>query len=476
MTDTDRTLSVPNHLLEALNRLGFAQPTEVQAGMRDPILKGSDVLALAPTGTGKTLGFGVPVMANLLNNPPKSKRGAGGVRFIESFDRLRAVVVSPTRELAQQVASDLAAVAKGSLLRICAVYGKSPAAPQRAAIRAGVDILVGTPGRLREFLDEGVVSLATVQVFVIDEADRMADMGFLPQIELLLSSIPSKRQVICMSATLPQSIESRVLAFLRDPAKIEVGVRNAPINRRNMRCDVEDADKVPLLLALVREKHLRGLAVYVRTRRRAGWVAEALRRNGITVGLLHGDRSQRSRDEALAAFAQGNAECLVATDVAARGLHVPRIRTVVNYDVPLMPEDFVHRVGRAGHGGGAAESYTFVDALEQKAWGRVVELVGEEIPSIALPTFPSATPRKGGVRVQRQPREEPVVRVAPKPKFKFKPIPTEHKRNRKKKLFPLVGKEPQLSKTRMKRARSTPIGADAHRGGGVRQGRPGNSK
>ena len=484
MTEESIDPTVPKHLLDSLARLGFGEPTEIQAFMRDPIMRGQDVLALAPTGTGKTLGFGIPVMARLLNNPPKGKRGAGGARYVDTFDRLRAIVVSPTRELAQQVASDLSVVAKGTLLRIGAVFGKSPTAPQREMVRTGPDILVGTPGRLREFFDEGVVSFAAVQTFVIDEADRMADMGFLPQIELILSSIPAKRQVICLSATLPASIESRVLALLRNPVKAEVGVRNSPINRKNARCDVVDSDKVSLLLALMREKHLRGVVVYVRTRRRAGWVAEALRRSGITVGLLHGDRSQRSRNEALAAFADGKAECLVATDVAARGLHVPRIRTVVNYDVPLMPEDFVHRVGRAGHGGGAAESFSFVDPLEQTAWSRVVELVGEEIKSMALPTFASSVARKFARKPDHSKRPvrdgvSGAVAVGATPtkaKYKFKPEIVATKKNRKKKLFPVAGKESISSKVRMKRVRSAPISRDAHRGGGIRRTRPDPSK
>ncbi len=467
MTDNPKEPSVPQYLLDNLTRLGFGEPTEIQAAMREPILGSKDVLALAPTGTGKTLGFGVPLMANLLNNPPKGKRGAGGARYVEPFDRLRAVVVSPTRELAQQVALDLSTVAKGSLLRIGAVYGKSPTAPQREMVRAGVDILVGTPGRLREFFDEGALSFASVQTFVIDEADRMADMGFLPQVEQILSAVPSKRQVICLSATLPQAIESRVLSLLRDPVKMEVGVRNSPINRKNVRCDVVDDDKVSLLLALIREKHLRGIVVYARTRRRAGWVAEALRRNGITVGLLHGDRSQRCRNEALAAFSEGKTECLVATDVAARGLHVPRIRTIINYDVPLMPEDFVHRVGRAGHGGGAAESFTFVDTLELTAWARVVNLVGEEIQTIALPTFASS------VRRQTVRRAAPAVKQKPLKLVFDKPVVP--KPNRKKKLFPSAAKESFSSKTRMKRARSTPISRDTKPGGGIRRSGSGSS-
>lgn len=444
MSDHDESKRIPKHLSDVLERLGFARPTPVQEGMREPMLAGKDVLALAPTGTGKTLGFGVPLMAGLINTPPKGRRGPGGARFVEPHERLRAIVISPTRELAQQVAGDLSSASRGSVLRVTAIFGKSPAAPQREAIRNGVDILVGTPGRLREFVDEGSLSLAGVSVVVIDEADRMADMGFLPQVEQLLSMVPTPRQVICLSATLPYLVESRVLALMRDPVRVEVGQRNVPINRSNFRCDVADSDKVALLIAILTASTKGSTAVYVRTRRRAGWVAEALKRHNITVSLLHGDRSQRSRNEALANFAQGRATTLVATDVAARGLHVPCIHRVVNYDVPLMPEDFVHRIGRAGHGGGSAESFTFVDELERQEWNRVCELVGEVIAPMELPDF-SKYQKEG-----RKPRRKtPVVKpyFAPKPKRRSDTIRRDKK----------------------KRERSEPIAKSVRPGGGVRR-------
>ena len=464
MTKTPPDNAIPPHLAASLARLGFGQPTEIQALMREPILSGRDVLALAPTGTGKTLGFGVPVMANLLKSPPKARRGLGGARYVEAGERLRGIIVSPTRELAQQVARDLESVSKGSLLRIGAVYGKSPTAPQRDLIRGGLDILVGTPGRLREFLDDGSLTFASAQTFVIDEADRMVDMGFLPQIEQLLSVMPSPRQVICLSATLPAAIESRVLALLRDPARVEVGVRNAPINRMNGRFDVDDSDKVALLIALIKAKHLKGLVVYVRTRRRAGWVAAALRRHEMTVSLLHGDRSQKARNEALEAFAERKVDVLVATDVAARGLHVPRIRTVINYDVPMMPEDFVHRIGRAGHGGGAAESFTFVDPLETKSWARVSELVGEIIPLHKAPEFAQFSKQNAGQRVRWLP-DDPAQGTPAPVKRQPKGAPRAPKK-------PIFERASETGKRRMRRERSTPIGREVRPGGGVRRSTP----
>ena len=382
---TIRPSNIPAHLRGTLDRLGFGSPTAVQAAIHAPFMERRDVLALAPTGSGKTLAFGVPLMAQLLAQPPVRHKAGRGVRFVNPHDRLRAVVLSPTRELAQQVASDLAHAAKGSVLRIGAVFGKSALAPQRELVASGVDILVGTPGRLLELLDLGALTLARVGCVVVDEADRMMDMGFMPQVELVMGWVPTDRQVVCVSATLPAATESRVLKLMREPVRVDVGLRNAPAHRRHVRCDIADDDKSALLVALIREQRMKGVVVYVRTRRRAGWVTQALRHHKVSVDVLHGDRSQRARNEALAAFAAGTVDCLVATDVAARGLHVPRITAVVNYDVPLMPEDFVHRVGRAGHGGGEAESFTFVDREEFGAWRAIGELSGVETTAFTLP-------------------------------------------------------------------------------------------
>ncbi len=374
--------------------------------MREGVLAGQDVLALAPTGTGKTLAFGVPILSRLINEPPAMRSGARRTKYIDPHDRLRAVVLSPTRELAQQVAKDLEAAAKGSMMRVAVVFGKSPAAPQREAIKAGPDILVGTPGRIREFVDEGSLSLAGIKIVVIDEADRMADMGFLPQVETILAWIPTPRQVVCVSATLPTSTEKRVSALMHQPLRVEIGRRNAPISENHARFTIDDGDKVALLLALLRRPTSGGTAVYVRTRRRAGWVAGALERHAFKTALLHGDRSQRSRDMALADFAQGRASVLVATDVASRGLHIERMTRVINYDVPLMPEDFVHRVGRAGHGGGSAESITFVAPDERAEWARVENLVGSEIREETLPDFSefSRRPSGGGQQAKQSPK------------------------------------------------------------------------
>jgi ATP-dependent RNA helicase RhlE len=346
---------------------------------------------VAATGTGKTLAYLLPVAKRLLDEPPPRVRG----RPVDPRRRLRAVVLCPTRELAQQVAREAAQLFRGSVLRTTAVFGKSALAPQRDAVQEGVDLLVGTPGRVKELIELDALSLAFANQVVLDEADRMLDMGFLPQAKEILSRAPESRQLLFFTATMPRQVESVVEEMLRDPKRVDlVGrerskVEGTPEERRDLGqhlFDVDDEAKTALTVALVKDGKRRGVMVFCRTRRRAGWVAAALRRHEVRTVLIHGDRSQRQRNEALEAFAAGKADVVVATDVAARGLHVPAARCVINYDVPLMPEEYVHRVGRAGHGGGSAEAFTFRCPTDEERWMHVeramrVKLVAERPPA-----------------------------------------------------------------------------------------------
>ena len=385
------SLGIPAHLVASLARMGAERPTPIQREAVPAAMRGGDIAAVAATGTGKTLAYLLPVAARLLAEPPPRAKG----RPVDPRRRLRALVLCPTRELAQQVAREAALLFRGSVLRATAVYGKSPLSPQRDAVREGVDLLVGTPGRVRELCELDAASLAFVQQVVLDEADRMLDMGFLPQAKEILSRAPESRQLLFFTATMPRPVEAVVEEMLRDPVRIDlVGkergrVEGTPEARRDLGqhlFDVPDAAKTAVTVALVKDGKRRGVMVFCRTRRRAGWVAAALRKHEVRTVLIHGDRSQRQRQEALAAFAAGKADVVVATDVAARGLHVPAARTVVNYDVPLLPEEYVHRVGRAGHGGGTAESFTFRCPADADRWHQVERLTRARVE-------PSAPPR-----------------------------------------------------------------------------------
>ncbi|MFO0827543.1 MAG: DEAD/DEAH box helicase [Phycisphaerales bacterium] len=376
-----------------IEMLGFAEPTPIQAALVPAVIDGKDAVGLAPTGTGKTLAYVLPIAHRLLADPPPllrgpKKRGGKAAKRVDPRTRLRAIVLCPTRELAQQVAKDARALLRGSLLRTGAVWGKAPIGPQRELLETGIDFLAGTPGRVRELLEVEALSLAHVRHVVVDEADRMLDLGFAPQVEAILERAPPDRQTLFMSATFPPMLEELKSRFLRDPVRIESGEHSRPASHvAQTLYEVEDAYKTALVLALVTGEKRRGVLVFTRTRRRAGWVAQALRSHGVSTGLLHGDRSQPQREQALAEFAAGRTAALVATDIAARGLHIPAIRTVINYDVPLWPEEYVHRVGRAGHGGGFGESFTFVtsEADEVSRWKRIAKIAHVDLAATSLP-------------------------------------------------------------------------------------------
>lgn len=381
-----------------LELMGYGQPRPIQAQAIGHILEGRDLIGLAQAGAGKTAAFIAPLAHALISVKP----GRAG-RAADAMSRLRALVLCPTRELAQQVADEAARIMQGSVLRVACVYGKAAISPQIRALERGVDLLVATPGRLRELLEldawEG--SLAYVRHIVLDEADRMLDMGFLPQVTAILDGIPTgaDRQTLLFSATMPPEVEQLAARFLRDPVRIEVGRHTTPVEHvRQHLVPVSDRDKVKLLLHLIERGHGRGVLVFCRTRRRVGWVGGALARHGVAVGMLHGDRSQAQRQKALDRFAARELDVLVATDVAGRGLHVPAVKTVVNYDLPIAAEEYVHRIGRAGHGGGpgaAGDAFTLLSEDDRLRWRAVRDVTGIEVYAETVEGFEPSADGKG---------------------------------------------------------------------------------
>ena len=390
-------------LLRTIAAMGFEAPREIQTAVLPAALEGRDLVALAPTGTGKTVAFGLPIARALLAHRP-----ARVGRRVDPRTRLRALVVCPTRELAMQVGGELDRLLKGLVPTVATVTGKSALGPQRTALQRGVDLLVGTPGRIRELVERDDLSLAYVRQVVVDEADRMLDLGFLPQVRWILERTAPLPQRMLFSATMPREVERLVEEFLRDPLEVEVGTRNAAAEHLVHRLiRVEEATKVPTLLAELGPSP-RGVLVFARTRRRVGWVAAALRRHGLKCGMLHGDRTPRQRSAALGGFVDGRLGVLVATDVAARGLHVPGIELVVNYDLPLSPEEWVHRVGRAGHGGGSGRSISFRTDRDAQRWSAIAGLAGldlaPEISSVPAPPSRTARDTRGASRGGTTPR------------------------------------------------------------------------
>jgi ATP-dependent RNA helicase RhlE len=446
-------------LVRNLAAMGYLRPRPIQALAAGPIRAGRDLIGLARTGTGKTAAFAAPVADRLLADRPPRQRGArrGQRAPLDAASRLRALILCPTRELARQVADETAAIVKGSVLRVLCAYGKVGLRPQVEALAAGVDILVATPGRVRELLEAGALALAYVKHVVIDEADRMLDMGFLPQVRTILEQIGAERQTMLFTATMPDQVASLATQLMRDPLRIEAEPHTRPAPHITHRAvSVQDRDKVPALIELLAKRPAGGALVFCRTRRRVGWVGAALHRHAHGVGMVHGDRTQAQRLKALQRFAAGELGVLVATDVAARGLHIPAVRTVINYDLPADPEEYVHRVGRAGHGGsGPAEAINFVAADERPQWHAMMTTLELRVPVEAGATAAAGHARSSDRKTPQKPGKRRAEGFA-------KPARPEQSRQAGRKQGPSQRrKKPQRSR------KGRPIGKDQAPGRGV---------
>jgi ATP-dependent RNA helicase RhlE len=343
------SLSAP--LKSNLVKHGFTEPTPVQALAIGPALAGHDVVATAQTGTGKTLAFVLPII-DLIGKQP-SRAG------------IRVVVLSPTRELAIQIHETFAKMAMGTGVRAAVAVGGLNERSQLQSIRKGAQVLIATPGRLYDFLSRQLIDLGGVRMLVLDEADRMLDMGFLPTIKRIMASMPSDRQTLFFSATIESSVKHLVEKHVRNAVRIEVGSTTKPIEKVELHLyEVEQDRKLGLLSKMLRQEE-GSFLVFARTKRGADKLSKKLERDGVKAAAIHGDRSQNQRNLALRGFQQGTYRVLVATDVAARGIHVEGIAHVVNYDLPQVPEDFIHRVGRTGRAGARGKASTFATASER---------------------------------------------------------------------------------------------------------------
>ncbi|MBZ5723749.1 MAG: DEAD/DEAH box helicase [Acidobacteriia bacterium] len=352
---TELTLSAV--LQKNLVKHGFTQPTPVQALAIEPALAGNNVVATAQTGTGKTLAFVLPMIQSLLQEP----RPSG----------LRALVLSPTRELAIQTHETFTKMAAGTGLRAAIVVGGLGENPQLQSIRKGAQVAIATPGRLCDFLTRNLVRLGAVSLLVLDEADRMLDMGFLPSIRRIMAETPAGRQTLFFSATIESSVKHLVETHVPHAVRIEVGSTTKPIEQVDLHFyEVEQDRKLGLLEDMLRQE-AGSFLVFARTKHGADRLAKKLAQGGVKTAAIHGDRSQSQRNMALAGFQEGRYRVLVATDVAARGIHVEGISHVVNYDLPQVPEDFIHRVGRTGRMGAAGTASTFGTRAERSEVSRI---------------------------------------------------------------------------------------------------------
>ncbi|MGD0089882.1 MAG: DEAD/DEAH box helicase [Planctomycetota bacterium] len=360
-------------LVRAVKDLGFTQPTAIQKDAIPPGLLGRDVLACAATGSGKTAAFGLPILQRLIAKP----RGT-----------TRALIITPTRELCAQIDEHLADLARYTTVTSTAVYGGVGFEPQRKAMEGGVDIVVATPGRLLDHFRYPYARLHNVEVLVLDEADRMLDMGFLPDIHRIMQRVPERRQTLFFSATLPPQIMGLCRELLKDPVKINIVRQSRPAaGITHSIYPVQHALKSSLLVKLVKGAGIANALVFTRTKRRADRVADYLKRSGVSVARIHGDRTQAQRTQAMEGFKRGRYRVLVATDVAARGIDIEALSHVINFDLPGSPDDYVHRVGRTARADATGDAFTFVAPEEENDLKAIERALTFHMPRVTVPGF-----------------------------------------------------------------------------------------
>jgi ATP-dependent RNA helicase RhlE len=366
-------LGLAQPLVRSVADAGYQEPTPIQAKAIPEILAGTDVLAAAQTGTGKTAAFVLPILQRLTQNP--RTQGSGP----------RCLIVTPTRELAAQVEAAVRTYGKYVKVKAMAVFGGVSIRPQIDHLRKRIDILVATPGRLLDHVSQRTVDLSGIEILVLDEADRMLDMGFLPDIKRILALIPKSRQSLLFSATFPNDIRTLAAGLLRNPATIDVAPRNAPIElvEQTVHLCAKD-EKRDVLCHLIRNNDWRQVLVFTKTKHGANRLAEKLGKEGIGAAAIHGNKSQSARMRALADFKSGNVPVLVATDIAARGLDIDELPQVVNFELPNVPEDYVHRIGRTGRAGCTGSALSLVDHEEVALLRAIERLIARPIQRVKL--------------------------------------------------------------------------------------------
>jgi len=372
----DLNLIIP--IQKALKAEQYNKPTPIQQKAIPSILAGRDLLGCAQTGSGKTAAFAIPILQILADRSIQ-----------KGFRPIRALILSPTRELAVQIEENFEAYGQFLNLKTMVVYGGVSQNHQIEALKAGVDILVATPGRLLDLMSQGHVSISNVEMFVLDEADRMLDMGMAQEVKKIIGQLPRKRQTMLFSATMPQGVSQLVNSVLANPVKVEVkpGASNSKSIKQSLYY-VDETDKIALLIHLLKNKSLISVLVFVRTKQRADKVVKALEQAGTKVQAIHGDKSQQARQGALNSFKNRELRVLVATDVAARGIDIEELSHVINFDLPNIPETYVHRIGRTGRAGMGGHAISFCSNQERAYLKDIEKLIGKTIEVIKNHPYP----------------------------------------------------------------------------------------
>lgn len=370
-----KRLGLTPSIAEWAERMGYSEPTPIQSKAIPKALAGQDIIGCAQTGTGKTAAFMLPTLQRISNTNTNT-------------NAIKALIITPTRELATQIEEVACSCAHHTGHRALAVYGGVPYAPQGRKVKRGIDVLIATPGRLLDMLRRGDVNLSGVEVFVLDEADRMLDMGFLPDVKRIIRELPEKRQNMLFSATMSSAISGIASAILSNPATVEVGRRATPVKAiTQLIYPVRSLQKHDLLIELLKRRGLDKVLIFTRTKRRADFLCKVLNRRGVTAALIHSDRSQKQRQDALAGFRANRVSVLVATDIVARGIDVEGISHVINFDIPSNPEDYVHRIGRTARASAQGTAISFLSGEEIGNLRDIESLIGQTLKREKLSGF-----------------------------------------------------------------------------------------
>jgi ATP-dependent RNA helicase RhlE len=395
------SLHIIPSILEALHQEGYTQPTPIQAQAIPPALRGRDVLGCAQTGTGKTAAFAIPILQNLHLHEAAGPINKG----------IKALIVTPTRELAIQINDSLSAYGKNLRMKHQVIFGGVSQVPQTQALQRGVDILVATPGRLLDLMQQGFISLQQVQILVLDEADRMLDMGFIHDVKKILAKLPTKKQTLFFSATMPPEISSLAASLLHEPVRVEVTpVSSTAETIRQSLYHVNRENKKLLLAHLLKDSDIKTALVFTRTKHGADKVVKDLLKSGFSAEAIHGNKSQNARQRALSNFKNGTTRVLVATDIAARGIDVELLSHVINYELPNVPETYVHRIGRTGRAGASGIAISFCEHEEREFLRDIQKLTGIQIPVVSEHPYPLQA-------TSAMPREESTTRRTPNNRF-----------------------------------------------------------
>jgi ATP-dependent RNA helicase RhlE len=409
---TFNELQLIKPILDALAQEGYTKPTPIQSQAIPIILQGSDLLGCAQTGTGKTAAFAIPILQTLHGRPQKGPR------------KIRTLILTPTRELAIQIDESFAAYGKNLHLRHIAIFGGVPQGPQTKLLGAGIDVLVATPGRLLDLMQQKYISLQDLEIFVLDEADRMLDMGFIHDVKKVVAKLPAKRQTLFFSATMPPEIQKLANTILNNPEEVKVTpVSSTAETIRQAIYLTNKKDKRKLLAHILKDPRIERVLVFTRTKHGADKLVKELQKLSIHAGAIHGNKSQNARQRVLKEFKANELRVLIATDIAARGIDIDELPQVINYDLPEVPETYVHRIGRTGRAGASGFAISFCDEEELDELKGIQKLIGKQIPVAEDNPFPMdgagprITPPKNKDIVQRP--DAVYDKAKPKPKKQY---------------------------------------------------------